>query len=122
MAITLTILQASGNPVRSAMAKLDFDDEVAVPADAELTITAEVLDAEGGDVNASAEIVTAASGAISTDAFAQEFVDDLVASRTGAMIWLAKNTSDEYIVHFEPRAGIAQTVNLSGASYVAVPA
>lgn len=119
MAITLTVLQANGNPSRSAMALLHFDGAATVPSGANLNITAAVLDAAGGNVNASATITTTTAAITDVHVFAETFLAALQASRTGTFVWVSKNTDQEWVYHFEPKHDLAQTVNLSAASYSA---
>jgi hypothetical protein len=121
MAITFTILQANGNAVRSAMAKINFDGETTVPSGAEITLTVAVLNVAGGNVNASAAVTTTAAAITPVDTFARTFAEALLASRTGSLVWLSKNTSDEYILHLKAKKNVAQFVNISAAGYDAAP-
>jgi hypothetical protein len=117
MAITLTILQSNGNPSRSAMALLDFDEETVVPADAEITLTVEVLDDAGADVDEEAAITTTATAEVDVDSFAEAFLADIQAALTGAYAWLSKNSPIQYVIHIEAKHDLAQIVNLSAAGF-----
>lgn len=113
MAVSATIVQADGNQVRGAMMLVDMDGNTSFNTGTDLGCTVVSTDESGTDVDASAAIAYASTGAITPGQLIRDTVDELNSNLTGVACSWWKNTPDEYVISFEAIAGVAWNVDLS---------
>lgn len=118
MAVSHAIKQADGNVSRSAMSLVKMDGNASFLTGTAMSLTVAVLDAEGGNVDASAAITYTSTGAVTAKELMDGFITELNDNLTGARAWYSRNTADEWAVHVQVIAGEAQDVDISTPTFV----
>jgi hypothetical protein len=121
MAVSHAIKQADGNVSRSAMSLVKMDGNSSFPIGTVMSLTVAVLDAEGGNVDASAAITLTTTAVQDQKGLMDAFIAELNDNLTGARAWHSRNTADEWVVHIQAIAGEAQDVDISTATFDNTP-
>lgn len=112
MAVAKAVAQANGNVVRSAMMTLDMDGNAtfAIGTVVGATIATSLA---GVAVDASTAESYTSVAALTPAALMSAVAADLSAKLIGAEVRQAHNGGDEWVLHIEPIAGVADAVVIS---------
>jgi len=116
MAISATITRADGLPGGPAMIVLDMDGTTSFASGSTLGATV-VSQLGGSDVDAStAELYTSAA-AQAPDVFVAAAAASLEGDMTGVSVTWTQNTTNEYVLQFTPKVGVADDLDISTAVF-----
>lgn len=113
MAVSVVITQSDGNNPRSAMMLVNMDGNTSFNTGTDLGCTVASADEAGNAVDTSAAIAYASTGATTPDALVKNTVAEFNSELTGVLCWYSKNSDNEYVIHFEPIARVAHSVDIS---------
>lgn len=113
MAVANTVVQSLGNPARSSMGAVDMDGVTSFLTGTVIGYTIDTLDAAGTEVDAEAILAYTSTAANTPRELMNGLVAVLNAALDGASARYSENTGNEYALHIEALAGVAQTSTLT---------
>lgn len=113
MAVANTINFADGNQVRPAQLRVDLDGTDSFLTGTDLGCTIVTKDESGTDVDASAAVAYASDATQTGRELIEATCAYFEAQVTSIRCWWSQIESDQYIINFAPRAGVAWTVDIS---------
>jgi hypothetical protein len=119
MAISHVLKQADGNPVRSSMSEVNMDGLDSFLSGTVLGLTVVTVDGAGDDVDASEAIAYTSTGVEDNKSLMDNLVATLQATLAGATVRYSQNQFDQYILHIEAIAQLAQDVDISAPVFTA---